>query len=560
MLESRKQWIGCALVALATSVGAQAPPCPSPNGELLTADRDPGFQFGSAIDVEGGTAVVGAELADGTGMQTGSAYVFEESNGVWQQVTELVGPDSGFLDYFGSAVAIDGDRIVVGASDAPSAPPNPVALSGAAYVFERSGTDWAFAAKLAPPDPVLLGYFGISVDVAGDVVAVGAWNAQTPAGRAGAVYVYELAGSDWLLTQKVVASDAALDARFGYAVVLEGTDLLVGAPQDSGLCPTDPFCEVGAVYVLEKSLGLWTELAKLTPPDFADEDHFGIAVHRADDTVVIGTESSSGVGGTAGSAYVYDHGSGTWSFQQKLEPSDLVPGDRFGASVAVDGQRIVVGAPGDDTMAPEAGSWYLFERTGSIWTQAFEASFAGSEVSTNLGARSALRGDDAFVTAPKDEHAGSVFGSVQLYRLVGDRQVYCTAKQTSLGCLPSVGVSGTPGLGDGVPLSIDAASVPPIKNGLLFYGLNGPAASVFQGGLLCTKPPLRRTTIQTSGPGAPPDPCSGTYAFDLDAWIVSGSDPALGPGVRMNVQYWFRDPGDGFGVGLSDAAELTLCL
>jgi len=545
---------GCAALA-----SAQVTPCFAPSGEVLASDRDVGYQFGSSVAVDGDTLVVGAELADGNGPQTGSVYVFRRVAEAWVQEAELVAADTGFLDYFGASVAIDGDRIVVGASDAPSESPGSVPLAGAGYVFDRSGTTWTEDAKLTPPDPVIQGFFGIAVGVAADVAVVGAWAASSAVGRSGAVYAYERIGGAWLLVEKIVPTDATAEARFGFSLDLQGSDLLVGAPQDSGVCPNDPFCEVGAAYLLEQRPGGWNEVAKLVPPDFADEDHFGIAVRRSQDTIVIGTETSSGVGSLAGSAYVYVRTGSTWSLQQKLEASDAAAGDGFGAGVAVEGDRIVVGAPGDDTIAPEAGSFYWFERSGSGWTELAEVTSSTSEVSTNMGSSACIQGEDLFVTAPKDAHADNVQGSVQLFQALDDPTTYCTAKTSSAGCLPTVGWSGTPGILDADPLVVSAVDVPMAKNGLMFYGLSGAAVLPFVGGTLCAAPPLRRTGIQSSG-GSMPDACSGTLTFDLDAWLASGSDPQLTPGVLIHGQFWMRDRLDPFGVGLSNAIALFVCL
>ena len=119
--------------------------------------------------------------------------------------------------------------------------------------------------------------------------------------------------------------------------------------------------------------------------------------------------------------------------------------------------------------------------------------------------------------------------------------IYCTAKTTSSGCVPSIGFSGLPG-----PLFVVRCfQVEPGQLGVLFYSTSGPAAIAFQGGTLCVVPPVNRMPVQHSGGFAT---CSGTYFQPMGGVIGM-----LAPGTTVHCQHWFRDPGDAFGTGLSDA-------
>ena len=138
----------------------------------------------------------------------------------------------------------------------------------------------------------------------------------------------------------------------------------------------------------------------------------------------------------------------------------------------------------------------------------------------------------------------------------GGANVYCVAKLNSEFCLPQISFSGAPSATGG-SFALTADMVVNNKNGLLFYGYT--AANVpFQGGALCVQPPLRRTSIQGSGGNPPPNDCSGSYAFDMNAWIQSGVDPLLTSGVSFNAQFWSRDPASTFGTGLTDAVQATI--
>ena len=141
----------------------------------------------------------------------------------------------------------------------------------------------------------------------------------------------------------------------------------------------------------------------------------------------------------------------------------------------------------------------------------------------------------------------------------GTPRIHCTAKVSSMGCTPTIGYSGSAGFSNPNPFDITATQVINNKNGILFYGLNGPQAVPFQGGWLCAQPPLKRTPVQGSGGNPPPDDCSGSFSFDFNAWAQSGSDPNLAPGVLVNGQFWYREPQSPSTTGLTDAIEFPMC-
>jgi len=136
-------------------------------------------------------------------------------------------------------------------------------------------------------------------------------------------------------------------------------------------------------------------------------------------------------------------------------------------------------------------------------------------------------------------------------------RVYCSAKVNSAGCTPQIAFgSGTASTTNPQPFTIEASMVLENKNGLLFYGLSGPAVLPFLGGTLCVQPPLRRTTIQNAGTDG--SACGGLFSTDFNAWIQGGNDPNLTVGTRVNAQYWSRDPQSSSGTGLTDAVEFTI--
>ena len=329
----------------------------------LTASDGAAFDlFGASVDVDGDTAVVGA-YGDDTrgGGDAGSAYVFTRTGTTWTQQAKLTASDGAAFDYFGFSVDVDGDTVVVGAPDDGDDTTPAGAYAGLAYVFTRTGTTWTQQAKLTASDGAASDNFGYSVAVSGDTAVVGAHNDDTRGGvDAGSAYVFTRTGTTWTQQAKLTASDGAEGDFFGVSVAVDGDTAVVGAYGDDTRAGTDR----GSAAVFVRAGTAWALQAKLTTSDGAAGDYFGASVAVSGDTAVVGAYFDGTRGGVdAGSAYVFTRTGTTWALQAKLTAPDGAQSDYFGLSVAVDGDIAVVGAPGDDTRSGvDAGSAYAYSR------------------------------------------------------------------------------------------------------------------------------------------------------------------------------------------------------
>ncbi len=152
----------------------------------------------------------------------------------------------------------------------------------------------------------------------------------------------------------------------GNALALDGDTAIVGAFKDS-----DNGAGAGAAYVYARVGDGWTEAAKLLASDGAAGDRFGRSVAIDGDYVVVGAPNNGKHGDEAGAAYVFFHGSDGWHQIARLPPTGPVVAaatsrpsalDHFGWSVAISGSHILVGAPGDDDVGSGAGAAYLYQR------------------------------------------------------------------------------------------------------------------------------------------------------------------------------------------------------
>ncbi len=261
-------------------------------------------------------------------------------------------------------------------------------------------------AELTASDAGAGDFFGASVSLDGDRALVGASRDDTDAGNsAGSAYVFVRSGTTWTEEAKLTASDAAEFDFFGSSVSLSGDRALVGARRDD----TDAGNSAGSAYVFVRSGSTWTEEAKLTASDAATDDFFGSSVSLDGDRALVGAVLDDTVAGTdAGSAYVFVRSGTTWTEEAKITASDAAEGDFFGSSVSLNGDRALIGAAYDDTAASDAGSAYVFVRSGSTWSEEAKLMASDAEGEDFFGSSVSLDGDRALVGATLDDTAAGI--------------------------------------------------------------------------------------------------------------------------------------------------------
>src|SRR6476620_439483 len=205
------------------------------------------------------------------------------------------------------------------------------------------------------------------------------------------------------LEQKVTASDGTANSYFGSAAALKGSTALIGADGDNSF--------QGAAYLFTKSNGSWSQEQKLTASDGLAGDEFGYRVVLANDTLLVGAFTAT-VGGNAsqGAAYLFTESNGTWSESQKLTASDGGLFDNFGASVALDGSTLVVGANGATVGGNAAqGAVYVFTESNGTWTHTHKLTANDGAAYDNFGLSVTLKGSTILVGSPQAAiggHAG----------------------------------------------------------------------------------------------------------------------------------------------------------
>ena len=423
---------------------------------IKASNTGAGDKFG-LVALSGDTLAVGAwaESSSATGVdgsqgdnsaaESGAVYVFTRSGGTWRQQAYIKASNADAGDRFGSAIALWGNTLAVGA---PKESSNAVGVngsqgdnsaggSGAVYVFTRSGDTWSQQAYIKASDtsrPSRYGSnFGDSVALSSNTLAVGA-----PLEGGGAVYVFTRSGNTWRRQAHLKASNTDPSDEFGRPIALYGDTLAVGAHRESSSArgvngsQSDNNAESsGAVYVFTRSRGTWSQQAYLKASNTDVNDYFGTSIAISRDTLAVGAQGegsgAKGVNGSeddnsapySGAVYVFTRSGGTWSRQAYLKASNTDSRDVFSYQIALSGDTLAVSAAYEDSSArgvngsqsdnnaETSGAVYLFTRSGDIWSQ--QAYIKASNTDAGDGfANIALSGSTLAVGAPGE--AGSTKG------------------------------------------------------------------------------------------------------------------------------------------------------
>jgi hypothetical protein len=418
--------------------------------------------FGRSVAISGETVVVGADnedsaakgvdgsQGDNSEQDSGAAYVFRRNIGVWSQQAYLKASNTDDFSFFGNAVAISGETIVVGSLGEASAArgvngnesDNSSPFAGAVYVFTRDLSSWSQQAYLKASNTDGGDFFGSSVAIAGDTLMVGAYGEDGVAAGvtgnqsdnstkdAGAGYVFTRSGSTWSQQAYLKAPGASEADKFGEAVAVSGETIVVGAGgEDSSATgvngnPADNTAvDSGAAYVFVKSVRGWALEAYLKANNTGAGDRFGNAVAISGETIVVGAfgedRAASGVNnnvgddlaGNSGAAYVFRRSGSTWSQQAYLKASNTDAGDGFGGQVAISEETIVVGAQGEkssargvngdqtNNSASFAGAAYVFKRNAGEWSQQAYLKASNTEGGYSFGSAVSISGETIVVGA-----------------------------------------------------------------------------------------------------------------------------------------------------------------
>ena len=389
-----------ALVAALLFGGASSAEAQGLQATLLPADPASTQLFGQSVALQGDLAVIGAT---GDTSNAGAAYVFRRTLGVWGQELKLEPADLEATDLFGAGTSIDGDLIAVGAPDALDVFGGGSPGSGAIYLFRDTSGTWPQQARLTALDSENFDQLGRSVAAQGDVVVAGAPGDKPtgdgdPDGGEGSAYVFRFDGAAWLQEAKLTSNHAANGDRLGESIAIDGDVIAVGAPG------YDHFAtDTGTVYVFKRVSGVWLFQLRLTANDADAGDNFGASVAVDGDLIAVGAPRDNQGASDTGAVYIFGYDGSTWTQQLKLVAGDAAANAQLGASVALQTPILLAGSPG---AAAGDGKGYLFALYGTSWIE--HSQFAdGASLANGRGV--ALDGAQVLLGAPWTSNGGLLF-------------------------------------------------------------------------------------------------------------------------------------------------------
>ena len=375
-------------------------------------DGQEGDDFGDSIDMDGDILVVGSP--DALQNDAGAVYIFERDLGGinnWGLRKKLVASDADLNDSFGRSVTISGDVVVVGADGENN-------IRGAIYIFRRNqggSNNWGQFRKRVASDSALDDNFGISVDISGDTIVVGARRNDDSGNNSGSAYIFKQnqgGTNQWGEVKKLLASDAADGDEFGRRVAISTDVVVVGSIFDNNAKGSN----AGAIYIFERNQGgieNWGEVKKRLAGDGTPDDSLGLSVAIDGDVVIAGSAADGG-----GAAYLYERnrgGSNNWGQAKKIVSSDLISSDRFSVnSVAIQDNRVVAGEI-------LRGGAYIFERSQggtNNWGEIRKltaSDAANTTTDQTFGSAITLEGDTVVVGALSDDEVALDAGTVYIY-------------------------------------------------------------------------------------------------------------------------------------------------
>ncbi len=290
--------------------------------------------FGGAVALDGSRILVGADESTNTDVSQGAAYVFDVGSGAsYEYDGSLLDNDPADNERFGRSVGVLGDDLFVGVPGGSVAD----VQSGAVNVYQPDGMGgWSLLGKLTPSDATTGTVFGETLDVSTGLTVVGDYANDERGTDAGAAYVFEADGGFWSEATKLAPAELDEGDHFGIAVTGDGDWVLVGAWNDDTQAE-----DAGAVYVFHREASVWEQVDVLYSPDPEQFAGFGSSLALEYPYAVVSAKLEDEGENNAGAVYVFRHDGTTWHEVAKLASPEPAANAQFGWGVGISGDHVV---------------------------------------------------------------------------------------------------------------------------------------------------------------------------------------------------------------------------
>lgn len=339
---------------------------------------------------------------DTNGNASGSVYYYRKIDSTWTFTSQISPSDGQTLDIFGVPY-LNSDYLYVGA----------IGNRGGVYVFEYLNDEWVEIQKLVPDTLIFLSAYGKSINKINNELFIGASSDSRFVEASGAVYVYKKSNEGiWIRSQKIYPDIMKEYAHFGYKIEINSTynHLFISAPEDSN----DAGLFAGNVYILNKSDSLW-EIKQILSPDIGEAfPYFGSSIRTKGNYLFVGA-SGSGSTQSGGSVYVYKIKNDKWEFLKKIISPINVIRDYFGYSIFIEGDSILIGAPGDVYNGTRTARAYLYIQNNDDFNLEYVFEPSDSVYHDGFGIGVSMNKGEFLIGAPYGRKNGLSTGKAYLY-------------------------------------------------------------------------------------------------------------------------------------------------
>lgn len=322
---------------------------------LLTGGNTNDYGFGNNLLIRETEAFVGTCSKLENGVNRRAICRYRLVNDQWQLIEKLIAENSPESEYFGGRMAATNDHWVLGVTEADDEGQN----AGAAYVFESFGDEWVQPQKLTGGQGSPGAHAGSSLAMLGDRILFGAPHQDRGVTHGvGAAYVYQFDGTRWWPEQKLLANDGNDQDQFGTAILLQDDWVMIGAPMKDH----PPHYEAGSIYWFVKQGSQWQQIRRIQAPDPSQNKNFGRSLAWVDGRLFVGANGDNEAGEGAGAVYVLEMQQGMWQHTQKITPPRDADFQAFGWQLKAAGDWLFVTAWYDGLTDDYVGAVHVYHQ------------------------------------------------------------------------------------------------------------------------------------------------------------------------------------------------------
>lgn len=353
--------------------------------------------FGKSVALSGNNLLIGAPLSDNFDLNAGAVFFFKFENGTWTENQIFKANDTQSSDQFGLSVSIYDNTLVVGA---PFNNYN-ASVTGSAYVFDFDGINFTETQKLTGNSSAADSQFGSSVSINSSNIIIGAkYGFNDLAIRTGSAYIFGFDSVNWVLEDKVFAAQE--NSQFGDSVSIFPNFAVIGA--------IGSFNASSGAFIFEKNNLNWNF------KQWLQEENVSAVASNSTDSIILGLPFYDNQYLNEGALEIYTLNGGTWANNQQIRSlQNGVEGDRFGASLSVLTDKMLIGVPDDNPLGSQTGTVKEFIKTNGDWAQNQIISPNNLNDGDNFGYELILNNQEAFISATGDDTNGQDSGAVYYF-------------------------------------------------------------------------------------------------------------------------------------------------